>query len=365
MTSVPAQMRSLRTQDGKKAGIETVPVPQPKENEVLIKVKTVTLNPTDWKSVAWLAPPGNGVGCDAYGTVVKLGPNLKADVKVGDNIAFFEMGSFYSPDKGTFSEYATTQADTAVIVPDKYDPAEASSFGIGGYTAIMTVFERLRIPNLPKDLSAAPELNSSSPKLLIWAASTSVGQFAVQFGRLAGYHVIATGSSANHAYLKELGASDTFDYKDSTTPEQIAKKYPDLALAVDCFSEKGSTVAVAKSLSAKGGKVITILPIEAAAKEARPDVDFESTLAYTLLGRSDFQFGNLFQWTDKSVKEDNEYIKPWVAGRDSIVNNLFAKGLIRGNKIAHRDGGIDKITEGMAYLKDGKAQLEKLAYTIA
>lgn len=264
MISSTAQMRSLRTQEGSKAGIETVSVPQPEDNEVLVKVHTVTLNPTDWvsihalvgtrsfhallkqtlfrvvyvnqKSVSFIGRPGNGVGCDAYGTVVKLGPNLKADVKKGDNVAFFEMGSFYSPDKGTFSEYATTQADTTVIVPAKYDPAEASSFGIGGYTAIMTVFQRLGIPNLSKDLSAPPALKEDSPKLLIWAASTSVGQFAVQFGRLAGYHVIATASPANHAYLKNLGAAEIFDYKDSTVSDQIAKKYPHLVSGVAAAS---------------------------------------------------------------------------------------------------------------------------------
>lgn len=280
-------------------------------------------------------------------------------------MAFFEMGSFYSKDKGTFSEYATAQADTTVIVPDKYDGAEASSFGIGGYTALMAVFERLGIPNLSKNLSSAPPLESGAPKLLIWAGSTSVGQFAVQFGRLAGYHVIATASPANHAYLKELGASDAFDYKDPSTPEQIAKKYPDLKLAVDCFSEKGSSVATAKSLSSSGGKVINILPTEKEAKEARPEVEFEPTLVYTFLGRPDFKFGNLFQFNEEGVRKDNEWIKPWVAGHDSIIHNLFARGLLRGNKIKHLDGGIEKITEGMAYLQEGKAQLEKLAYTIA
>lgn len=94
-------------------------------------------------------------------------------------------------------------------------------------------------------------------------------------------------------------------------------------------------------------------------------MNFEVTLVYTYLGRDDFQFGKLFHFTPESVKADHEYIKPWVAGRDSIIHNLFAKDLLRGNKIKHMDGGIDKITEGMAYLQQGKAKLEKLAYTIA
>lgn len=48
--SVPTQMKSLRVQDKGAVGVETVNVPQPKDNEVLVRVKAVTLNPTDWVS---------------------------------------------------------------------------------------------------------------------------------------------------------------------------------------------------------------------------------------------------------------------------------------------------------------------------
>lgn len=318
------------------------------------------------KSAQFLGTSGYGVGCDAYGTVVQLGPNLNTQLKIGDNVAFFEMGSYHSADKGTFSQYATTQSDTSIVVPENFDQYQASSFGIGGLTAVQCVFEKLGIKNLSKDLQGPPALSTDSPKLLVWAASTSVGQFAVQFARLAGYHVIATASPANHSYLKELGAVDLYDYKDSSTPEKISAKYPDLALAVDCFSEKGSSVATGNSLgkSVKGAKVVNILPTEKAAKEARPDVEFITTLVYTFLGR-EFTFGKWPKHHESELKQDNAFVKPWTAGNDSILHNLMLKGLVRGNKIKKMDGGLEQIEGGMKLQQEGKVSMEKLAYDVA
>lgn len=228
MTSVPSQMQSLRTQANAQIGVETVAVPQPEKNEVLVKVHAVTLNPTDFKSARFISQPGNGVGCDAYGEVVALGKDLNVPLQLGQKVAFFTMGSFHSPRTGTFSEYAVTQSDVAIVVPDGYDAYQASSWGVGGYTAIQTLFDSLKLNPIPNDITALPVLKDDSPQLLVWAGSTSVGQFAIQLGRVAGYRVIATGSPKNHDYLKSLGADDVYDYRDESTPEKINKKYPQL-----------------------------------------------------------------------------------------------------------------------------------------
>lgn len=311
-----------------------------------------------------MAPPGNGVGCDAYGEIVAVGSNLKTPLKVGQHIAFFTLGSFHSPEKGTFSEYATAFSDTSIVVPDGYDPYQASSFGIGGFTAIQTVFDKLGVKNVSKDLSELPRLGSDAPQLLVWAGSTSVGQFAIQLGRLAGYHVITTASPKNHDYLKELGAADCFDYRDERTPSKIHEKYPNLQLALDCFSEKGSTIATAKSLSDKGGKVSNILPTEKGAQEARPDVEFIVSVVYSIHG-IDFNFGRPGMFGNMDPKKDNQFIQPWSAGEDSILHNLMAKGLIKGNKIKKLGKGLEKIEEGMDLLQRGEGTIEKLAYDVA
>ncbi|CAO1629544.1 unnamed protein product [Sympodiomycopsis kandeliae] len=365
--SVPQEMKSLRTQADAKIGVETVAVPTPGKNEVLVKVIAVTLNPTDFKSARFISKPGNAVGCDAYGEVVALGSDLNVPLQVGEKIAFFTMGSFHSPRTGSFSEYAIAQSDTSMIVPDGYDGYQASSWGIGGLTAIQTLFDKLELNPIPNDITSLPELKQDSPQLLVWAGSTSVGQFAIQLARVAGYRVITTGSPKNHAYLKSLGADDVYDYRDESTPDKIAQKYPNLYLALDCVSEKGSTVSTAKSLtksppSGKKATVSNILPTEQAAKEARPDVDFKVSLAYCLLGVP-FTFGK-WPLTDAEIKHSNEFIKPWTASKQSITYNLMKQNLVKGNQIRVLGKGVEEIEKGIDLLQNGQGSIEKIAYQI-
>lgn len=133
---------------------------------------------------------------------------------------------------------------------------------------------------------------------------------------------------------------------------------------MDCFSEKGSTVATAKSLSTSGPKpkVANILPTEQAAKDARPDVEFIVSLAYTLLGIP-FTFG---KWpVDKeALKKDNDFIKPWVASDQSIAHNLMKQGLVKGNKIRVLGQGVNEIEKGIDILQNGQGTVEKIAYQL-
>lgn len=73
--------------------VSDVAVPTIRPNEVLVKVKAVALNPTDWKHVEFLASPGATVGCDYAGTVVKVGREVTKEVQIGDRIAGFVHGS--------------------------------------------------------------------------------------------------------------------------------------------------------------------------------------------------------------------------------------------------------------------------------
>lgn len=123
-----------------------------------------------------------------------------------------------------------------------------------------------------------PELTSESPQVLVWAGSTSVGQWAVQLARAAGYHVITTASAKNHALLEKMGASEVYDYRDASVPEKISKEHPNLAAALDCISENGTQSLCVRSLGTKGGKVVVLLKPEKEAVDLRKDVEIIHTL---------------------------------------------------------------------------------------
>lgn len=55
--------RAIVTQEPGKAVIDTVPVPKLRDDYLIVKVKAVALNPTDWKHIAFLPTKGIRIGC--------------------------------------------------------------------------------------------------------------------------------------------------------------------------------------------------------------------------------------------------------------------------------------------------------------
>lgn len=134
--SVPSMMQALVTVEGNKAEVKQVPVPSLDKDEILIRTTAVTLNPTDWKHVAIVSPPGNTVGCDFAGVVEQLGPDVKnKSIKKGDRVAGFVHGA-KDPDRGSFAQYLKTNSEIVAKIPDGVDDFVASSVGVGGETAV-------------------------------------------------------------------------------------------------------------------------------------------------------------------------------------------------------------------------------------
>ncbi|CEH18277.1 Zinc-binding oxidoreductase [Ceraceosorus bombacis] len=351
----PAQMKALVSAPDHTTEVKEVSVPKPQAGEVLIKVSTVTLNPTDWKHAAFMSTPSQILGCDFCGTVQD---SNGTDLAVGTRVAGFVHGGKYE-DRGSFAEYLKARADTLSKAPANVDDAVASSVGIAGYTAAQALFSRLEL-NLPSKTDTLPALDSNSPKLLVWAGSSSVGQYAVQLGRIAGYHVITTASPKNHEYLRSIGASETYDYRQEALPELISKQHPTLSAALDCISEGGTQGLCARSLGSSGGTVVVLLKPEKEAIEIRNDVKIVHTLVYSVLGHP-FAYGKA-TYDEATVSAENAKMQAFTS--QGIFRHLFASGLLRGNVIKHMDGGLSGIPQGFKYMQEGKVSLEKLAYRI-
>ncbi|CAF4914497.1 unnamed protein product, partial [Rotaria sp. Silwood1] len=120
-------------------------------------------------------------------------------------------------------------------------PELAATVPLASITAALGLFHEMGLPFPPATCSKA---------ILVWGGSTSVGQYAIQLAKAAGCFVITTASPARHAYLKELGADICFDYKNSNVVSQIKEVASNnLAYAIDCISENGSTAQVCATLT--------------------------------------------------------------------------------------------------------------------
>ena len=76
-----------------KASVQRVSLPQLRDGWVLVEVKAIALNPTDWKHVAWGGTDiGCRVGCDYAGIVEEVGAKVSTFVQ-GDRITGWIHGS--------------------------------------------------------------------------------------------------------------------------------------------------------------------------------------------------------------------------------------------------------------------------------
>lgn len=258
-----------------------VPIPTISPDQILVKVKAVALNPTDFKHLDVISPPNSIIGCDYAGVVHRVGDAVKTRWEIGDRVAGFVHGGLY-PDKGAFAEYLKIDADLAWRVPDAVSDTDATTYGVSAVTAMLNLNVRHSLPFVDGSVKTTPR----NEAIFFYAGSTSVGLYQLQIAKAAGYTVITTASPRSFDLVKRYGADAVYDYNSPTVAADIVKDYPNITKAVDCFSEGNSTSICAEVLKRNGGKVVTLLPN---GKSSTPGVEYELVMAYTA-------FGHSFQW---------------------------------------------------------------------
>jgi NADPH:quinone reductase-like Zn-dependent oxidoreductase len=303
-------MRAVSHQgDGINVKVEQKPIPEPKSGEILVKVRAIgqsacrpadvrrssdaTADPTDYKHAQLFSKKGARMGCDMAGEVAKLGPDVPAGaLKEGDRVSGFVRGGM-SETTGVFAEYATLPYDNVWQLPGNITFEEAATTPIPLSTAVQGLYLRLRLPEKLTE--------GEKPWLLVWSASSAVGQYVVQLARLTGLRVVATASKARWEHIKSLGADEVIDYKvrtvfstmvsdadlrlqDEDAVEQIRKiTGGKLQYAFDCVSNDTSTAACQRAIRDAGGKVVVVL-FPDADKMPRKDVEVRTVWpAYGLL----------------------------------------------------------------------------------
>ncbi|WP_104381159.1 NADP-dependent oxidoreductase [Sphingobacterium sp. HMA12] len=179
--------------------------PEIKANEVMVKVKAISINPVDVKVRSRLAPLAEDLaksqplilGWDISGEITEIGDAV-THLTIGDEV--FGMINF--PGQGrAYAEYVAAAADELALKPQNISHTEAASCTLAALTAwqAFNSYGKLR----PTD------------RILIHAASGGVGHFAVQIAKYIGAHVIATASAANRDFVLGLGADEDIDYRNT------------------------------------------------------------------------------------------------------------------------------------------------------
>ena len=205
--------------------IQAAPYTSPRENEIVVKNRAVAINPIDWitQSMGSITFPWTRypfiLGSDVAGEVVEVGSSVSR-FRVGDRVLGHAVAADKKrndPAEGGFQEYTVLLENMAARIPETLRYEDAVVLPLALSTASCGLFQKdqlgLQYP------SAHPEPNGKV--LLVWGGSTSVGSNAIQLAVAAGYEVITTASPKNFGYVKELGASQAFDYKSRTVVRDI------------------------------------------------------------------------------------------------------------------------------------------------
>ncbi|KAF9005054.1 chaperonin 10-like protein [Cyathus striatus] len=260
-------MKALVTVPGNTAAVTEAPIPEPDVGEIRFKVRAVALNPVD--AIYTANPcdqPGRIIGSDVAGDVDKVGSGV-SDWKVGDRVAGFFQGATstnYRP--GGFSEYAVLEHDLAIHIPASVSYEEAASVPLCSLTAAqasagIALFIRLQLPSPFPNVFLSKSSQSEPLGILIYSASTSVGQYCIELAKLVRtpsgkpLRIFATASPKNHKMLLDKGVEAVFDYKSDTWAEEVRNLCGGVTGAVDCVSE-GDTVAQVSQAFAPGGGTI-------------------------------------------------------------------------------------------------------------
>jgi len=181
-----------------------IPKPLPKDNEVLVKVYSSTVNRTDsgLRSAEYFIsrfftglfrPKYQILGCEFAGIVEEIGKHITT-FKIGDKIFGFNDKTF-----GGHGEYLTiTETDAITTMPDGFSFDEAAAFTEGAHYALV-------------DIRAAKVERGQT--VLVYGATGAIGSAAVQLLKHFGAIVTAVCNTKNVSLMKSLGADTVVDYQ--------------------------------------------------------------------------------------------------------------------------------------------------------
>jgi len=176
--------------------------PTPNDDQILVKVRAVSVNPYDWHFVEGTPyfmramigglrkPKDIRLGVDFAGTVETVGKNV-TQYKPGDDV--------FGGRDGAFAQYVCRRAVGSVALkPAGLTFEQAASINIAGITALQGVRDKGKV--------------QPGQKVLINGASGGVGTFAVQIAKSFGADVTGVCSTRNVELVQSLGADHVIDY---------------------------------------------------------------------------------------------------------------------------------------------------------
>jgi NADPH:quinone reductase-like Zn-dependent oxidoreductase len=297
--------------------LEEVAKPTPKDDEVLIKVRAVSVNRSDWEGLkgkplyarigGLLKPRHQRLGSDIAGRVEMAGRNIWR-FQPGDEV----FGDIL-PRLGGFAEYVCARESALALKPPSMTFEEVAAIPQAAVIALQGIRDRGQV--------------QPGEKVLINGAGGGAGTFAVQLAKMYGAEVTGVDNYGKLDFMRSLGADHVIDY----TREDFTKNGKQYDLILDIVAHR-SVFAYKRALRPNGsyflagGSVATILQI-------------------LFLG----------PWIRRTTGKKIRVL----AVRPNIEDLDFMKELIEAGKVTpviDRTYPLSEVPEAMGYVGEGHAQ---------
>ncbi len=219
----------------------TLPLPEPKPGEVLIKVAAAGVNRPDvlQRMGRYPVPPGASplLGLEVAGTVAALG-DVSSGWKIGDAVCALTPG-------GGYAEYCIAPASNCLPVPHRLTATQAASLPETCFTVWSNVFDRGRL--------------RPGETFLVQGGASGIGVTAIQMVHALGHRVFATaGSDDKCRACESLGAERCVNYKTADFVEVVKSLTDGRGVDVILDMVGGDYVPRELDLLAEDGRLIFI-----------------------------------------------------------------------------------------------------------
>jgi NADPH2:quinone reductase len=218
------------------------PDPEVSGKQILVRIHAAGVNPVDTyiRAGTYARRPQLPYtpGSDGAGVVAAVGVDADG-IKPGERV--FLSGSI----SGTYAEFAICAPEQVHPLPEIATFAKGAALGTPYATAYRALFHRGRV--------------QFGETVLVHGASGGVGTAAVQLARAVEIRVFGTaGSPEGRELVRDLGADQVFDHKDSGYREAILKATD--GRGVDCILEMLANINLGEDLRllAPYGRVVVI-----------------------------------------------------------------------------------------------------------
>ena len=267
--------------------IEEVQVPQPTQNQVLIRVHVAGVNRPDvfQRSGSYPPPPGASpyLGLEVAGEIVALGGGVTQH-KIGDQVCALTPG-------GAYAQYCVCDVGSCLPIPNGLSMLQAAAIPENYFTVWSNLFDMGHL--------------QAGESILIHGGSSGIGITAIQLAKAFGASVISTvGNAEKVNACKKLGADEVIHYKEEDFVERVQEITNKKGVNVILDMVGGSYIQRNLNSLAVDGRLLQVAFLEGSKAPLDVQVIMRKRLTYTgatLRPRSELQKSQIAQSLLKHV----------------------------------------------------------------